>query len=98
MYVHEKGGSEVQQGGTGMLLCGGWIDRYDFEASGKDVTGLGRWVHMVLQGEDGIKTRFVYGYNPYPSGKKATKSSYQQHRRYLIKKEKDRTCPRADRI
>ena len=50
---------------------------------------------MVLQAEDGIKTRFVCGYNPCPSGKKATKSSYQQHRRYFIRKEKDRTCPRT---
>ena len=54
--TREKGGSKVQQGGTGMLLCGGLIDQYDFEASGKDATGLGRWVHMVLRGEDGIKT------------------------------------------
>ena len=93
--THEKGGSKVQQGGTGMLLYGGLIDQYDFEASGKDETGLGRWVHMVLQGEDGIRTRFVCGYNPCPSGKRATKSSYQQHRRYFIRKERDRTCPRT---
>ena len=50
---------------------------------------------MVLQGEHGIKTRFICGYNPCPSGKKAKKSSYQQHRRYFIRKEKDRTCPRT---
>ena len=93
--THEQGGSKVQQEGTGMLLYGSLIDQYDFEAASKDTTGLGRWVHMVLQGEDGIKTRFVYGYNPYPSGKKATKSSYQQHRRYFTKKEKDRTCLRT---
>ena len=78
-----------------MLVYGGLIDQYDFEASGKDTTGLGRWVHIVLQGEDGVKTRFVCGYNPCPSGRKATKSSYQQHRRYFIRKEKDRTCPRT---
>ena len=50
---------------------------------------------MVLQGEDGIRTRFVCGYNPCPSGKRATKSSYQQHRCYFIRKERDRTCPRT---
>ena len=92
---HEKGGSKVQQRGTGMLLYGSLINQCDFEAPGKDATGLGRWVHMVLQGEDSIKTRFVCGYNPCPSGKKATKSSYQQHRRYFIRKEKDGTCPRT---
>ena len=59
--THEKGGSKVQQGGTGIILYGGLIDQYDFEASGKDATGLGRWIHMVLQGEDGIKTRCVCG-------------------------------------
>ena len=79
--TREKGGSKVQQGGTGMLLYGGLIDQYDFEATRKDAIGLGRWVHMVLQGEDGIKTSFVCGYNPCPSGKKATKSGHQQHRR-----------------
>ena len=78
-----------------MLLYGGLIDQYDVEASGKDTTGLGRWVHMVLQGEDGIKTRIVCGYKPCPSAKKATKSSYQQHRCYFITKEKDRTCLRT---
>ena len=78
-----------------MLLYGGLIDQYDYEASGKDTTGLGRWVHMVLQGENRIRTRFICGYNPCPSGKRATKSSYQQHRRYFIRKEKDRTCPRV---
>ena len=93
--TQEKGGSKIQQGGTGMLLYGELIDQYDYEASGKDTTGLGRWVHMVLQGEDGIRTRFICGYNPCPSGRKATKSSYQQHRRYFIRKEKDRTCPRV---
>ena len=47
--THEKGGSKVQQGGTGLLLYGGLIDQYDFKASGKDATGLGRWIHMALR-------------------------------------------------
>ena len=49
---------------------------------------------MVLRGSDGITTRLVCGYNPCASAKKATRSSYQQQRRYFITKEKDRTCPR----
>lgn len=68
--VHEKGGGRVQQGGTGLLLYGSLIDQYNFESSGKDETGLGLWVHMVFQGDDGIKTRIVCGYNPCQSGKK----------------------------
>ena len=78
-----------------MVLYGTLIDRYNLEASGKDDKGLGHWVHMMLRGEDGVNTRTMCGYNPCKSRKKATRSSYQQHRRYLITKEKDRTCPRV---
>ena len=53
-----------------MLVYGGLIDQYDFEASGKEATGLGRLVHVVLQGKDGVKTRFVCGYTPCPSEKR----------------------------
>ena len=77
-----------------MLLFGTLIQQHNFEASGKDESGLGRWVSMVLRGSDGILTSFVYGYNWCDSAKKATHSSYQQQRRYFITKEKDRTCPR----
>ena len=93
--VHKNKCGRVQQGGTGILLYGSLIDQYNFEASGKDETGLGRWVPMVLQGSDGIITRMVCGYNPCHSTKKATRSIYQQQRRYFIMKEKDNTCPRT---
>ena len=91
--VHENVG-RTQQGGTGLLLYGELIQQYDFEASGKDDTGLGRWVFMTLRGSDGIVTRVVCAYNPCYTQGKATRSTYQQHRRYFLKKEKDRTCPR----
>ena len=45
--VHENVG-RTQQGGTSLMLYGPLIDQYDFEASGKDDAGLGRWVVMVL--------------------------------------------------
>ena len=76
--VHEKKCGRVQQVGTGILIYGSLLDQYNFEASGKDNTGLGRWVSMVLQGADGIRTRMVCGYNPCHRTKKATRSSYQQ--------------------
>ena len=60
--VHEYVG-RIQEGGTSMLLYGPSLYQYDFEHSGKDKTGLGRWVVMVLQGSEGIKTRIVCGYN-----------------------------------
>ena len=50
---------------------------------------------MVLQGADGIRMRMVCGYIPCHRTKKATRSSYQQQRRYFIMKEKDCTCPRT---
>ena len=62
--VYEKKCGRVQQGGTGILLYESLIDQYNFDASGKDNTGIGRWVLMVLQGADGIRTRMVCGYNP----------------------------------
>ena len=83
-----------QQGGTSLLLFGPLIDQYDFENSGKDDTGLGRWVVMTFVGSDGIVTRVVCGYQPCYAPRKAKRSSYQQHRRYLLKIEKDLTCPR----
>ena len=59
--THEEGGGKVQQGGTSMMLYGTLIEQYDFEASGKDEKGLGRWVHMMLRGEDGVNMRLVCG-------------------------------------
>ena len=93
--VHEKKCGKVQQGGTDILLYGSLVDQYNFEASGKDDTRLGRWVSMVLQEADGIRTRVVCGYNPCHIKKKATRSSYQQQMRYFIMKENNRTCPRT---
>ena len=90
---HENVG-RAQQGGTSLLLYGQLIDQYDFEASGKDDTGLGRWVSMVFRGSEGIVTRIVCGYNPCRTHSKARRSTYQQHYRYYITKEKDKTCPR----
>ena len=61
--VHENV-SRVQQGGTSLLLFGELVQQLDFQQSGCDDTGLGRWSVMTLVGEDGFKTRMVCGYNP----------------------------------
>lgn len=84
----------VQEGGTAMLLFGPLIQQYDFEASGKDGSGLGRWVMMVFRGENGLTTRILVAYNPCFNRNSNSRCSYQQHRRYFIEKEKDTTCPR----
>ena len=33
-----------QEGGTAALVFGQLVEQYDFEASGRDDSGLGRWV------------------------------------------------------
>ena len=53
----------IQEGGTSMLIYGPLVYQYDFKHPGKDDKGLGRWVLMVFQVSEGIKTRTVCGYN-----------------------------------
>ena len=91
--VHENI-SKVQEGGVSLMMVGPLLQQYNFEHSGKDDTGLGRWVSMVLEGEDGIVTRIVCCYNPCYNSKAGSRTTYQQQRRYFITVEKDRTCPR----
>ena len=75
--VHENIG-RTQEGGTSMLLYGPLIEQYDFEQSGKEDTGLGRWVVMVFRCSDGITTRIVTGYNPCYNKKLVSCTSYKQ--------------------
>ena len=91
--VHENV-SKHQEGGTALLAYGSIVEQYDFEHSGKDNTGLGRWVSMVFRGSEGVTTRIVCGYNPCYNTRKESRTFYQQNRRYLITKEKDTSCPR----
>ena len=75
--------SRVQEEGSSLLLFGTVLGQYDFEHSGKDDTGLGRWVSMVFQGQNDIVTWIVCAYNPCYNTKKGSRTTYQQHRRYL---------------
>ncbi len=59
---------------------------------GKDESGLGRWLVMTFNGENGL-TRVICGYNPCYNAKPDSSTTYQQHRRYLISQRKDLTCP-----
>jgi hypothetical protein len=98
MAVHNKHeGKEVgrvQEGGTAMMLYGPLIEQYDMDQSGRDETGLGRWVFMTFVGEGGLVTRVVCCYNSCYNKNQVSKTSYQQQRRYFINKEHDDTCPR----
>jgi len=95
--VHENV-SPVQEGGAALLLFGPLIESLDMAQSGKDKSGLGRWSIMTLQG-DNVTTRIVCGYNPCKSNQAVgnrSRTSYTQHRRYLINTRRDTTtCPRT---
>jgi exonuclease III len=91
--VHEVGHQRVQEGGTSMLMFGGIIDYLDMASSGRDETGLGRWVVMTLRGD--TNTRIVCGYNPCGNDKPNSGTVYHQHRRYWLGKRRCATCPRV---
>jgi hypothetical protein len=90
--VHENSG-KVQQGGTCLIMFETLTDQLDFNESGKDDTGLGRWSVMTVQG-DGARARIVCGYNPCGNSKLNSGTTYQQHRQYFITQQKDLSCPR----
>ena len=69
-----------------MLLYGPLVYQYNFKHSVKDDTGLGRWVVMVFQVSEGIKTRIVCGYNFCYNKNMESRTSYQQKFRYLVLK------------
>ncbi len=75
--VHENFG-KMQQGGTSIIMFGLITEQLNFEWSGKDNTGLGRWMVMTVQGE-GIRTQVVCGYNPCGNSNLNSGTSYQQH-------------------
>jgi hypothetical protein len=79
--VH-KNVASVQEGGSGLVIFSPLLVHLDMTFSGKDASGLGQWMMMVLKG-DGIQTQIICGYNPCkPSKTKQTlsKTSYAQHR------------------
>ena len=83
----------TQEGGTSLLAFGGVIDYLDMAQSGKDESGLGRWVVMTFEGE--VRTRVVCGYNPCGNDKTNSGTVYQQQRRYWITKRRSLVCPRV---
>ena len=77
-----------------MLMFGPATDYLDHTAEKRDISVLGRWLIMTIQGE-GFKTRIVCGYNPCFNKNPNSSTSYQQHQRFLINKKNDLTCPRT---
>ena len=83
-----------QEGGTCLLAYGGIIDQFDRETSGRDESGLGRWVHMAFHGNN-MTTRVICSYSPCYNRNLASGTSYSQQRRYLLTDKHDTTCPRT---
>ena len=51
--------------------------------SGKDITGLGRWIWTLLQGRQGIQVRLISGYRPIEDKSNRPHSVYSQHEYYF---------------
>jgi hypothetical protein len=90
--VHKaKRDGRVQEGGTGTICFGdsvGYIKR-----TGRDKEGLGRWCWILLGRNNGHQTIIVTAYNPCKNKIVNSGTTYQQQRRYFIKRKKDLTCP-----
>ena len=91
--VHENI-SRQQEGGTALIMFGPMVEYLDLSGSTKDESGLGRWAVMTVKG-DGCTTKIVCGYNPCGNAKADSRTTYQQHRQYLINKRNSLTCPRT---
>ncbi len=86
---------KFQEVGTAMMIYGNLIQLFDLEESGRDDLGLGWWTYMLFCGTNNTVTRAICGYSPCANKKKDSGTVYQQHRRHLINKLKDNTCPRS---
>ncbi len=92
--AHESVG-KYQEGGTAVLSYGNLLQQFDPEGSGCDDLGLGCWTYMRFVGEVRIVSRVICSYSPCANKKKDSGTVYQQHRRHLINRLKDDTCPHA---
>lgn len=87
--------SHTQEGGTCLLTFGTMVDHLNLDSSGKDNSGLGRWVVMTFKGGEGFTTRVVCGYSPCYNSNKDTSTAYQQQRNYFLLKKRTCLCPRT---
>ena len=71
---------DVQEGDTALIAYGPIIEQLDLSGTYKDEIGLGRWVIMTLQGEEGRKIKLICGYSPCYNKKLVSNTRYKQHR------------------
>ena len=86
--ANENVGRE-QEDGTAMLEFGKLMDQFDGDWLGRDILGVGCWTFMIFAGSDGVVTYVLCGYNPMEKNKVESGTTYQQHRRFYIDKQKD---------
>jgi hypothetical protein len=86
---------KFQKGGTAMMVYSNLIQQFNPEASGRDDLGLGWWKYTLFRGTNNTVTRVICGCSPCANKKKDSGTVYQQHRRHLINKLRDDTCPRS---
>ncbi len=67
------------------MLFGPLVQQLNTLESGKDKTGLGRWVVMTLTGgTEEFTTRIVCEYNPCGNSRLQSSTTYAQHWRYFL--------------
>jgi hypothetical protein len=74
-----------------MLMFGKLIDYFGSSQSGREDSGLGQWVVMMLKGETTIS--IICGYNPCGNDRPNSGTVYHQQQQYLILKHGCLTCP-----
>jgi hypothetical protein len=90
---HDSSTARTLFGGTAQIVTGACSHRAI--ASGKDESGLGRWVWTLLAGKNNTRLRVITGYRPNPDTQDRTGSVYSQHERYLRSIKDDRNPRRA---
>eukprot|EP00956_Cyclotella_meneghiniana_P029293 scaffold70426_cov59-Cyclotella_meneghiniana.AAC.4 len=84
----------TQEGGTGMLTFGEAASLYNASNSGSDPTGLARYTYVEIKGNEGFSTMLLTGYVPCKNTSLYNGTSYQQQKRYFVRKEGIDVCPR----
>ncbi len=93
-YNKNENVAQIQEGGTLMLATDEITQFHRASDSNHDPTGLGRWVSMLFAGQHGKATRVITAYNPCRNSKQDSGTTYQQHRRYLVRHHQSLECPR----
>lgn len=72
------------KGGMALMLIGPLVQKFNAAESGKDETGLGRWVMITLSGSNGFTTCIVCGYNPCGNSRLNTGMVYAQGKQLVV--------------